>query len=278
MIKGKGLWIWKVDQLLNVYNSLEQAVEEAVRCGTGHALVKIVNGWYAWMPDTPEGRKIPMMLDLLRSNGIQTILWTYSYCHTIPGETRAIREALDEYGDGESPFIIDVEKEYKKSGSDVYYETLTGNIRATFPNLKIGHSSYRFPSLHQDIPWGSLTENSDFAMPQVYWEGAHNPAQQLQRSWDEYRKFSTLPFYPAGAAYTNKGWKPTDEDLDEFSTSAHQIGIQAINYWRWDTMVSLNLWDTFCRQEWGEGPPPQLTDKQKLDILWAAHPELHPSN
>ena len=172
---------------------------------------------------------------------------------------------------------IDVEKEYKKSGSGHYYITLRDNITKRFPNLPIGYSSYRFPSLHQEIPWGDLTDFSDFTMPQVYWQGAHNPAEQLQRSVDEYKKFSTIPYYPVGASYKEHGWVATDKDCDEFSEKAHDLGIEAINWWRWDMAVSLHLWDTLCAQDWGSGStPPVLTDKEKLAILWKEHPEFHP--
>lgn len=275
MIKGKGLWIWKVSQLLSVHNTLEEAAAAAVNCGYSHVLVKVCNGWYPWLPNTSEGKPIPEFLKLCREAGLQIILWTYSYCHTIPGETSACTKAINEYGDDESLFLIDVEIEYKKSGNGDYYISFVGNLNDRFPDMEIGYSSFRFPSLHQEIDWGDLTEASDFTIPQVYWEQTHNPAAQLQRSWNEYAKFSDIPYYAAGAAYANRGWTPTEDECDEFSDKAKELGIEAINWWRWDTAITLGLWDTLCRQDWGSQPPPILTDKEKLDILWEHHPELH---
>jgi hypothetical protein len=275
MIEGKGLWVWRVDQLLTVYKTLTEAVESAVRCGYSHVLVKVANGWYPWLPDTYEGRKIPEFIRLCREHGLLVVLWHYSYCHTVTGETSAARRAIGAYGDGVSPYVWDVEIEYKKNGNGEYYKAITGNLRASFPDMKQGYSSFRFPSLHQELDWDDLTEASDFTIPQVYWEGAHNPAAQLQRTVDEYAKFSDIPLYAAGAAYENRGWKPTDEECDEFSEAAHALGIEAINWWRWDTAITLSLWDTLCAQDWDGGTTPPLTDKEKLDRLWAAHPELH---
>lgn len=277
MIKGKGLWIWQVQQLLSVYNTLQAAVAAAVNCGFSHVLVKVANGWYPWLPNTPEGAKITEFLQLARAAGLQVVLWHYSYGYTLSGERSGVTQALNAYWQPGDPYVEDVEVQYKRSGSGAFYKALTGTIRERFAGIKIGYSSFRFPSLHQEIPWGDLTEASDFCMPQVYWEGATNPASQLERSFDEYHKFSELPYYAAGAAYTNKGWVPTDEQLDEFSYMAKGLNILAINWWRWDTAVALNLWDTMCRQDWGGQPPPVITDKEKLDRLWAAHPELHPS-
>lgn len=276
MIKGKGQWVWKVDQLLSVYKTLEEAVDSLVRCGFSHVLVKVANGYYPWLPNTPEGKKIPEFLNLCRDRGIQVILWTYSYCHTIPGETSACTMAIAEYGEDGDLFVIDVEVEYKKKGNGTYYKTLVKNLRDRFPTIKIGYTSFRFPSLHQEVDWEDLTEASDFTVPQVYWEGAHNSAEQLQRSFNEYNEFSNLPFYPAGAAYSNRGWRPTDEECDRFSDKAQELNIEAINWWRWDTSITLRLWDTLCAQTWGGGTIPPLTLEEKVAILWEEHPELHP--
>lgn len=271
MIKGKGMWVWMVSQLLTVYPSLADAVKDFVDKGFTHVEIKTSNGWYSWLPNTPEGRLIPEFLSLCRDAGLKIYQWSYSYAYSLSGETSAILKAWKAYGgDG---FIIDAEMEYKRNGTGKFAMDLVSNVRPTL-QCPIGYSTYRFPSLHQDFPYEDFTSVCDFAMPQVYWEGAHNPAEQLQRCVDEYALFSDLPLYPAGASYYNRGWQASSSEVIRFSDKAQELNLDAINYWRWDTALKIGVWDAIGTLDWGEnGTQPPLTDKEKLDILWKMHTE-----
>ncbi|MBI3760869.1 MAG: hypothetical protein HY260_03275 [Chloroflexi bacterium] len=75
-------------------------------------------------------------------------------------------------------------------------------------------------------------------MPQVYWEQAHNPDEQLQRTVKEFSDPALVgtvrPIIPAGAAYGIGTWEPTPEDILLFRRTAAESGLQAVSFYSWD--------------------------------------------
>jgi len=93
--------------------------------------------------------------------------------------------------------------------------------------------SYRFPSLHPELPWSSFLRRSDFHAPQVYWMQADNPGEQLQRSVRELLALRALPVVPIGAAFVEAGWQPTVAGINEFDRMAQALKLPGIGWWEW---------------------------------------------
>lgn len=274
MIKGKGLWIWYASQLLPHFQTIEKALDSAVENGFSYLIPKFSNGYYPWLPKTPEGKYLHRLFDGARERGLKLYPYHYSYSYTLSGEKSAVVAAWKEYGgDG---LVIDAEKEYKRNGTDVFACGLVAYLRLEL-GIPIGYSTYRYPSIHQEFPFQAFDEVCDFRAPQVYWEAAHNPAAQLERSYNEYRQLSNKPYYPVGAAYAEHGWSPIDDEVDEFDKKAHELGFDAVSWWRWDEAVRLSLYDELCQHDWPVSGIPYVSDKEKLDILWENHPEYWPT-
>lgn len=273
IMQGKGLWIWYASQLLTHYHTIEKALDSAVEHGFSFLIPKFANGWYPWLPNTKGGKYLHRLFDGARERGLKIYPYHYSYSYDLNGEIGAVTAAFNEYGgDG---IVEDAEREYKHPGTDDFARSLVAGIKAKI-DKPIGYSTYRYPSIHQDFPFHAFNEVCDFTCPQVYWEGAHNPAEQLERSYNEYQRLNEdMPYCPVGAAYEH-AWIPTPGDVDEFDFKAHELMLDAVSWWRWDEALRLNLYDDLCQHNWPIDGTPYLTDKEKLDRLWQAHPDLHP--
>ena len=108
------------------------------------------------------------------------------------------------------------------------------SLRVLEPALSIGLSSYRFPSLHSELPWSAFRAKCDFDMPQVYFEQSHNPQAQLSQSFQEFAKLTpALPYVPTFPMYKNGGWAPTLADITNFLNETVTLGLAAVNCWDW---------------------------------------------
>jgi len=95
---GKHLMVWKVSQILNVYVSLEAAIQAVVENGFAGIMPKIANGNYAWLPGKPEAKGLPELIALARKNSLKVHTWMYSYGQDLVGEIAAINAAYGVYG------------------------------------------------------------------------------------------------------------------------------------------------------------------------------------
>jgi hypothetical protein len=133
---------------------------------------------------------------------------------------------------GVTGFVIDAERECKNR-PDACRQYCT-TLRSEMADLPIGLASYRYPSLHPELPWTVFRGFVDFDMPQVYWQLAHNPGDQLRRSFAEFSKMTpALPYVPTGAAYTEYGWAVTVADVVQFMDTCAALGLRSFNWWEW---------------------------------------------
>jgi hypothetical protein len=154
-------------------------------------------------------------------------------------------------------------------------------------DVKIGLTSYRYPESHREFPWHEFLSICDFVNQQVYWEQAHNPAYQLDRSIQQYNQLlkeigKNIPQHPIGAAYSERGWKVTERDLRQYMERCVELGLPSTSLWVWDEMRARSdpelekLWDLYAAFDFKEpAPPPDYTPEEKLELLWKAHEELH---
>jgi hypothetical protein len=109
-----------------------------------------------------------------------------------------------------------------------------GELRKHLPDLPMALSTYRYPKTHPALPYEVFLEGCDYAMPQVYFETAHNPEEQLQRSIDQYMDFKNArPIIPTAPTYRRGTWRPTAGEIQRFLAKAKDSGLPASNAWSW---------------------------------------------
>lgn len=272
--EGKGCFVWDLTRCAG--GSPIALASKAQEAGFSWLAFKVQNG-----ADAFQAELVPAAIAACVSAGIEAWGWGYLYGrrymqNIAQAEARRTVErckALPLAG-----FIMDAESEYKTDGGADRARTYCTAVRSAMPNLTLGLCSYRFPTLHPQLPWSTFLSVSAFHMPQVYWEQAHNPGFQLNRSVKELSALRKLPIIPVGSAYANGGWAPTVGDLNEFNATAKLRQLPGVSWWSfqhaekrpdWWAAISAHQWDADTI------PPQPLTDAQKLERLWAAHPELH---
>ena len=253
--KGKGFYIWKIPQCEQ--GDIQKIALEAYQAGLTHVLVKIANGIYDYNYDVSLRKDLvaPLAEELLK-HGIKTWGWHYVFGDSPKGEaSAAIRQIRKIPLEG---YVIDAESEYK--GKYTPCRIFMNELRSALPDFPIALSSFRYPKYHNDLPWTDFLTKSDTNMPQVYWEQAHNPGEQLQRSFNEFKTTVNpfRPIIPTGAAYGANRWIPTVEDITEFINTAITLGMSGVNFWSWDyCRRSLPLlWKTIAAFDWPTAPNP----------------------
>jgi hypothetical protein len=269
---GKGVFIW---QLINCCGgNMDYLAQKARELGISWAAIKAADGVADFNSDL-----MAAAIPKLELAGVEVWGWQYIYgankwfgkpvIATVEAAT-AIRNINKWRFAG---WILDPESEYKRSGAAAWADAYMTALRTTFPKLSIGLCSYRFPSLHPELPWQSFLRRCDFHMPQVYWAGAHNPGNQLRQSYRELQALRALPFIPTGAAYVEKGkWAgPTVAEINEFDQEARELKLPGVNWWAWDDGLESHpaWWAAIAAHHWGvvPTPVPALTVEERLKRL-----------
>lgn len=266
MLSGKGYYIHYIPRIGN----LRQAAEEAQVAGISHVIVKVLDGTRRGnSPGYPaEGNVwdgvdlVPPLIQEFRRVGIE--VWGFHAVYGYAAEAAVALSTMDKLGlDG---WVIDAESSMK--GKHTAARRYMVDVRAN-TSLPLALSSYRYPSLHPELPWKEYLENGiDINMPQVYWEQAHNAAVQLNRSVLEFEnlyaqlRIPHVPIFPTGAAYSSGNWTVTDSDINSFMTEAKQLVAQkrimdGVNFWEWYwAKDKTRVWPTIGAFEWGTNPVP----------------------
>jgi len=250
ILTGKGFFTWKIPYCEG--GNVQAIAGEAQAAGLTHVLIKVANGIYRYNAASD----LPGLVAALHAVGIQAWGWQYIFGQSPALEAGvASRQAVDLGLDG---FVVNAEMEFKApgmSGPAITYMTL---LRRALPYLPLALSSYRYPSLHREFPFHEFLTFCDFAMPQVYWEQAHNPGAQLERCLGEYQSLKPdMPVVPTGAAYKWNGWAATPGDVAEFLAQA-KILVQGCNFWEWwfARQRLPELWPVIAEFAWPGSPPP----------------------
>lgn len=256
-LQGKGLFMW---QLWNCEKGDPQAIATKTRAaGLSHVLIKIADGdnWrYNLHPKTKEDL-IPPVLRACKELGIEVWGWQYVRGRNPIGEARLAIQRGQELGiDG---FVIDAEAEYRSTRKRAAATRYMRELRAGFPELPMALSTYRFPKLHQALPYSEFLAGCDYAMPQVYYEQRHNPETQLEITVEQYMALEPArPVIPTAPIYGRGKWRPTAEDTARFFRKAKEMGLSAANAWSWDIgsrTANSDLWNAVAEFEWDHNPP-----------------------
>lgn len=269
---GKGMFIWQVDDKTRIAAPAAAALG-AKEAGIRHVEIKAQQGCSNF-----NAKRIGEYVQAFEDQGIEVWLWGYLVGADWKGVTQAKMEALKtvELCMELSPagWIIDAEAEYKRKGMADNAMIYMTHLRTAMPAMSVGLCSYRFPTVHPELPWRAFLGGSigvDFHMPQVYWAEAHNPAQQLVRSCNELKLLRDIPIIPVGAAYTEHGWTPTVQEQTEFFEQAKRLNLPAVSWWEWyfATIRRPEFWPHLAAMEWShvEPPPPPPTTEQLVARL-----------
>lgn len=262
--EGKGFMVWQHWQL----GSPEEIVDHLLRIGCHRLEVKIADGTYPYpfpanLPDCDR------LVFLAKNAGLEVYGWHYVYLSNPVGEARiALQRVMQLELDG---YQINAEAAAKGRYSQA--QAFADTVSEAGLDIPIGLCSYRYPSYHTTLPWLQLLSACTFHNPQVYWEQAHNPAYQLNKSITELTAVKVLPVYPVGIAYPRGSWSPTKADMDEFNGAAQAAQLPGVSWYRLGTALQHGYDEWISQHEWDEPP---LTIEDKVEILWNAHPELHP--
>lgn len=252
-LKGKGYYLWQIQRAFE--GNPGKIADAAQQAGLSHVLIKVADGVYNYNISNGVDM-VPGLVAALRSRGISPWGWQYIYGVNAVNEAKRAITRVKQLGlDG---FVVNAEKEFKATNMASTAKAYMQELRGGLPKFPIALSTYRYPKLHAPFPFAAFLEFCDINMPQVYWVGSSNPGQQLKRSIDEYKAVSpVLPVIPTGAAYGQGSWSPTASQVIEFLQTARTIGLNAANFWEWQTSyVKTDVWSAISHFDWA-APPAQ---------------------
>jgi hypothetical protein len=275
---GKGIFVW---QIAAVYGGdVVRIADEAGRANLSHVVIKIADGRYRY--NIANGRDLgAALISELRKRGIQAWGWQYIYGKNAAAEAdlaAQLVQNLDLAG-----LVVNAEGEFKAKGMASVAEQYMQRLRKKIPRVPIALSSYRYPSTHYQFPFETFLKHCDINMPQVYWQGSVNPAQQLRKSVNEYKALRhSRPIVPTGSAYGFGDWTATPDQITAFISEAKSLGLPAVNFWEWAASLQdgAKLWKAIRASAWGEAPDPQgpvASDptyiRLKHDRQWMKNPQ-----
>lgn len=275
---GKSMMIWQIDRCAG--GDPVRLADMAQAAGFSWVAIKAADRYYNFNQGDPAWggpNLLPGVVDALRSVGVKVAGWQYIYGANWLKQSIAVREAETAIDNiqrfGFDCWIIDPEREYKRPGAAAWANIYMTALRAACPQVSIGLCSYRYPTVHPELPWAEFLRRSDFHCPQVYWIQAHNPGAQLRRSVSELRALRDLPVVPVGAAYYEPGykWQPTVADLNEFDQTAHDLQLPGVTWWEWGgkgAEYHPDWWAAITAHNWGQPIPPPADWAHSL-TAWA---------
>lgn len=268
---GKGLFIWKIKNASG--GDVNLIADKAAQLGLNFIAVKVNRGYwsYNWR-QLPDGTwiddYIPALRDALAAKSVDLYGWGGAWLLNGEREAKKALERMEKHD--LKGYFIDAEGQAKNSPNRFVearkYATVMQDVDA--PVLLC---SYRWPSLHPELPWKELLECCTHHAPQVYWIHGANPKVQLERSIKELLEKKDLPFVPAGPAFDEHGWCPNDAELDEFNQATIDQGCEGVIWWEYDEAEDNDFFPVIQAHQWPIEPPtePPPTDT-KLEQRVAA--------
>ncbi|MEX2162288.1 MAG: nuclear transport factor 2 family protein [Anaerolineales bacterium] len=254
MLTGKGVFLWQVKRVAG--GDANAIAEQAKAAKLTHVLIKVADGRYSYNI-TNGVDMVPALVAALRARGIGAWGWQYVYGSDPPAEARKAVERVQLFKlDG---FVVNAEAQFKAKGMDAKARKYMQELRKGLPGFPIGLSTYRYPTVHYQFPFKAFLDYCDFALPQVYWVGSMNPAQQLKKSYGEYRAIKAgIRVVPTGCAYAQGSWAPTPQQLNDFMAAARDLQLPGANFWEMATAQEKGggLWSAVRDYDWATGSAP----------------------
>ena len=253
-INGKGIYLWQIKRVAGGDPAAIASMAAAAQLT--HVLIKVADGKYGY-GFSGGTDLVPGVVAALKAKGIQAWGWQYVYGTDHKAEAQKAIERVK--GLKLAGFIVNAEGQFKAKGMADIARKYMKLVRAGLGNTLIGLSTYRYPTVHYPFPFGVFLEYCDFNLPQIYWIASTNPAQQLKKSYDEYKNIQPWKtFVPTGAAFASGNWTATPAQINEFISKARAMQLPGVNFWE---MGSANdngakLWKAIKGYDWATGTAP----------------------
>jgi hypothetical protein len=259
-LQGKGFFTFIVS---DTEGGNPAAIVAAARAASlSHVIVKIADGVRPFGLDGSGADITFPVVQALRAAGVAVWCWHYVRGDDPAGEAKiAIQRAQSLGLDG---YVVDAEQEYKTPGREAAARQFMSAVRGAL-TVPLALSSYRFPNYHPELPWAAFLEKCDYHMPQVYWEQAHNAADQLRESKKQCDSLpNARPYIPTGPTYSVPGWAPTVDDINAFLTATRSLGLTAVNFFQWGSCKQSlpQVWSAIAAFDWNA--PVQVTSTQPV--------------
>jgi len=279
MLKGKGMFIWEIQHCDG--GDGQHIVAHALAAGLTHVQVKVADGPDRYPYADQHDAMLRATIQALQQAGITVWGWQFVYGRDPhdPGVRTPVEEA-DVAADrvlalGLSGFAVDLEETGHRVrtwlGDEVDCRNYMTRLRERLgPDFPIAACSHRFPLTYQWTEewqrlWNEFMPRCNYAMPQVYWILAHNAAEQLQTSYEQYhQQWPHLTYVPVGAAYREgwADWTATPEEIGQFLQKARDLNLPAVSFWSWQharndpdnpDYPGTELWDAVAAFAWPVG-------------------------
>lgn len=250
-MQGLGFFIWNLETIKK-FLTPEQLADLLKQTRTGWVSIKIADGE---LPFNQIGGNDKVLLDYQEAISAAGVEWGgWAYAYPLPTSRANVEAGL--YGERVQKLklehlMIDAEAEWKKTNLGGQIDKLCYiDVSKKFP---IGLTSYRYPSMHQEFNWPRWMKQTSlkFMAPQVYWLGSNDAADQLKKSYDEYKAMTELPFIPIGATFgvtlgagsSRHWWEPSIDELIEFVEVSRELNCPAFGFWSLDWILQHNKYD-----------------------------------
>jgi len=225
---GKGILI------CNLNNNYLQTIDKLVGLGVEWVAPKIVN---AVSEFNSQWNRV--FIQECRKNGID--VWGWGYTYGVNSEKEGLNTAHILNDLDVSGYFIDAEGEYDQPNTTIIAQAYINNLRGN-TQKPLGLCSFRYPSLHGNVPWKVLLDGCDFHIPQVYWIQATSeiaPGFQLGKSYNQLQAIKQLPFVALGTVVKDDGspWVPTPNQITNFYNTAKQMNLPAYSYYDMDSAL-----------------------------------------
>lgn len=255
--QGKGLIIWKAQAL---GPDVETQLARILSFKPDWVSIKVYDG--VAMSNAPY---LNGLINGLVAAGVVVRVWQFPYgWSTAQAKTEGmlLGTFLGDYPQVQGA-DLDVENiagaTWARSDAPALAKIYLDNLDANRPQATtLSLMSYRYPSVHMgDIPWSVFLPRVDFHTPQVYWEGSHNPVDQLEKSLGELEALRKIPVVPIGSTYKTPTWTPTAAEIGDFMDEAENLGLPGFGLYRLGTLPDIpGAEDAVRAWSWGPVVPP----------------------
>lgn len=263
MLKGKGYFIWKIEE-----SAPDAALlaARAMQAGLGHVLIKIADGDSSYPLDDAGGNKERFTRDAiqaLKSANIVVWGWTFVYGSKPEPEPQAKIFAARAAELGLNGFCVSTVnmpgRKWSAAAARRFMETLVSEAnRLNITEPTFGLSSSASIKNNLEFPFDAFMEFCQLSIPQVYWiaKDGGDPVRLLQDTYQEYNtRYPTKAIVPSGSAFGGEQvvagekfyWEARTDQINMFLNQAMAMSFPAVNFWSWQSAwEKRHLWDAIA--------------------------------